>query len=107
MVAGPLARSGCPVAVTWSAIPFMPLSHRLFFPPADMTLVPSEDKDSKPCRWHRSLRRPQELMGHSWPPLIRNRPGRLEPFFRNAIGRDKSVHEPIVRRPAHPLRLVG
>src|SRR5262249_36697717 len=32
---------------------------------------------------------------------------RLEPFFRNAISRDKSVHEPIVRRPAHPRRLVG
>src|SRR5262249_2327327 len=30
----------------------------------------------------------------------------LEPFFRNAISRDKSVHEPIVRRPAHPLRFV-
>src|SRR5262245_44396857 len=34
-------------------------------------------------------------------------PCRLEPFFRNAISRDKSVHEPIVRRPAHPRRLVG
>jgi hypothetical protein len=28
-------------------------------------------------------------------------------FIRNAISRDKSVHEPIVRRPAHPRRLVG
>src|SRR5262245_55273727 len=34
-------------------------------------------------------------------------PCRLEPFFRNAISRDKSVHELIVRRPAHPRRLVG
>src|SRR5262249_23420302 len=34
-------------------------------------------------------------------------PCRLEPFIRNAISRDKSVHEPIVRRPAHPRRLVG
>src|SRR5262245_919914 len=34
-------------------------------------------------------------------------PCRLEPFFRNAISRDKSVHEPIVRRPAHPRQLVG
>src|SRR5262245_10548209 len=34
-------------------------------------------------------------------------PCRLEPFFHNAISRDKSVHEPIVRRPAHPRRLVG
>jgi hypothetical protein len=32
---------------------------------------------------------------------------RLEPFIRNAISRDKSVHEPIVRRSAHPRRLVG
>jgi hypothetical protein len=47
------------------------------------------------------------LTGHSWPPLVHNRPGRLEPFIRNAIGRDKSVHESIVRRPAHPRRLVG
>jgi hypothetical protein len=30
-----------------------------------------------------------------------------EPFIRNAISRDKSVHETIVRRPAHPRRLVG
>jgi hypothetical protein len=30
-----------------------------------------------------------------------------EPFIRNAISRHKSVHEPIVRRPAHPRRLVG
>ena len=30
-----------------------------------------------------------------------------EPFIRNAISRDKSVHEPTVRRPAHPRRLVG
>jgi hypothetical protein len=28
-------------------------------------------------------------------------------FIRNAISRDKSVHEPIVCRPAHPRRLVG
>src|SRR5262252_7263313 len=34
-------------------------------------------------------------------------PCRLEPFIHNAISRDKSVHEPIVRRPAHPRRLVG
>jgi hypothetical protein len=45
--------------------------------------------------------------GHSWKPLVHNHPGRLEPFIRNGISRDKSVHEPIVRRPAHPLRLVG
>jgi hypothetical protein len=32
---------------------------------------------------------------------------RLEPLFRNAISRDKSIHEPIVRRPARPLRLAG
>jgi hypothetical protein len=30
-----------------------------------------------------------------------------KPFIRNATSRDKSVHEPIVRRPAHPGRLVG
>jgi hypothetical protein len=30
-----------------------------------------------------------------------------EPFIRYAISRDKSVDEPIVRRPAHPRRLVG
>jgi len=29
-----------------------------------------------------------------------------EPFIRNAIGRGKFIHQPIVRRPAHPLRLV-
>src|SRR5262249_9975504 len=55
--------------------------------------------------------RPQEVLrGHSWPPLVHNRPrpGRgEEPFTRNAISRDKSVHEPIVRRPAHPQRLFG
>src|SRR5262249_59935049 len=34
-------------------------------------------------------------------------PCRFEPFFYNAISRDKSVHEPIVRGPAHPRRLVG
>src|SRR5262249_14132853 len=28
-------------------------------------------------------------------------------FIRNGISRDKSVHEPIVRRPAHPRWLVG
>jgi hypothetical protein len=50
-----------------------------------------------------SLVSPQEgLRGHSWPPLVHNRPGRLEPFIRNGISR-----EPIVRRPAHPRRLVG
>jgi hypothetical protein len=37
-----------------------------------------------------------------------NRPaGEDKPFIRNAISGDKSVHEPIVRRPAHPRRLVG
>ena len=30
-----------------------------------------------------------------------------EPFIRNAISRDKPVHDPIVRHPAHPRRLVG
>jgi hypothetical protein len=29
-----------------------------------------------------------------------------EPFIRNAIGRGKFIHQPIVCRPAHPLRLV-
>jgi len=40
-------------------------------------------------------------------PLVHNRPRpgrRDEPFIRNAISRDKSVQEPIVRRPAHPGR---
>jgi hypothetical protein len=40
-------------------------------------------------------------------PLVHNRPGRLKPFIRNGISGDKSVHEPIVRRPAHSGRLVG
>jgi hypothetical protein len=40
--------------------------------------------------------------------LVPQQPCRKEPFIRNAIGRDTSVHEPIVRRPAHPRRrLVG
>jgi hypothetical protein len=28
-----------------------------------------------------------------------------EPFIRNGIGGNKLVHQPIVCRPAHPLRL--
>ncbi len=46
-------------------------------------------------------------MGHSWPGPGPQSPGRLEPFIRNGISRGKSVHEPVVRRPAHPRRLVG
>src|SRR5262249_45353248 len=34
-------------------------------------------------------------------------PGRLEPFIRNGISCGKSVHQPIVRSPAHARRLVG
>src|SRR5262249_3652376 len=44
--------------------------------------------------------------GPSLDGLVPQQPCRLEPFFRNAISRDKSVHEPIVRRPEPPRRLV-
>jgi hypothetical protein len=50
--------------------------------------------------------RSKRTKGHSWQPLVHNRPGRLEPFIRNTISRDKLVHQPIVRRPAPPRRLL-